>query len=108
MGFAEFTFGITFISIVVGGLVKIADRIFGTKGKATAAELTAAQDRIRALESQLVDAHHQNDQLSKQLEWHTKLLETQDRLVAQLSEAAAHTPAAPALAAPAVMVAPRS
>ena len=89
MGFIEFAFGLSFISIIVGGLVKIADRIFGTKGKAAVAELSAAQDRIRSLESQLLDAHRQVDGLQKQLEWHTKMLDTQDRMMKQLTDSAA-------------------
>ena len=84
MGFVEFVFGITFISIIVGGLVKIADRIFGGRGKTSAAELTAAHDRIRSLEAQLLDSRRQHDHLQKQLEWHAKLLETQDRLLKQI------------------------
>jgi|RhiMetdeSRZDD1v2_1073273.scaffolds.fasta_scaffold366947_2 hypothetical protein len=87
MSFVEFAFGITFISIVMGGLVKIAGRIFGTRGKASAAELSAAQERIRSLEMQLLDSHRQNEQLQKQLDWHAKLLETQDRFVKQLASA---------------------
>jgi len=85
MGFAEFVFGITFISIIMGGLVKTAGMIFGGRGKAKAAELAGAQDRIRALEAQLLDSHRQNDHVQRQLEWHVKLLETQDRYMKQLA-----------------------
>ena len=59
MGFVEFVFGITFISLIVGGLVKIADRIFGPKGKASTVELTAAQDRA---------PHRQRDDQSERRE----------------------------------------
>jgi hypothetical protein len=89
----EFVFGLT----VFGGLFFTARTIVfaatgrlkpssSPKRKVLAAELRASEDRARALESQLLDARLQNDQLQKQIEWHTKLLETQDRLVAQLSE----------------------
>ncbi|HET7767557.1 MAG TPA: hypothetical protein VFN74_02210 [Chloroflexota bacterium] len=98
MGFVEFVFGITFISIIVGGLVKIADRIFGPKGKASTVELSAAQDRIRQLESQVRDSHYQNEQLQKQLEWHAKLLETQDRFMKQLAAPSNHAAAGPGVA----------
>ncbi len=70
--------------------------------KALAAELSAAQDRARSLEVQLIDSHRQVDQLQKQLDWHVKMLDTQDRLVKQLTAATpAPSPAAPAAPAPA-------
>ena len=94
MGFVEFVFGLTFVSIIMGGLVKIADRDLGLRGKATAIELTAAQDRIRQLEAQVRDSHYQNEQLQTQLEWHTKLLETQDRFTKQLAAPSNHASAA--------------
>ena len=68
-------------------LSKLIDRAFGGRqkqGQAEAKEAKEALDRARTLEAQLVDAHRQNDQLQKQLEWHTKMLETQDRLVKQI------------------------
>ena len=68
-------------------LSKLIDRAFGGRqkqGLAEAKEAKEALDRARTLEAQLVDAHRQNDQLQKQLEWHTKMLETQDRLVKQI------------------------
>ena len=69
-------------------LSKLIDRAFGSrqkKGLTEASESKESLDRARALEAQLLDAHRQNDQLHKQLEWNTKMLETQDRLVKQLS-----------------------
>ena len=65
-------------------LSKLIDRAFGGRKKQGQAEAKEALDRARTLEAQLVDAHRQNDQLQKQLEWHTKMLETQDRLVKQI------------------------
>ena len=91
MGIVEFVFGLTFISIIIGGLVKIADVIFGRRGKAAGVELTAAQDRIRSLEAQLLDSQRQNDHLGKQLEWHARLLETQDSLMKRLTASPSHT-----------------
>ena len=58
-------------------LSKLIDRAFGGRqkqGLAEAKEAKEALDRARTLEAQLVDAHRQNDQLQKQLEWHTKML----------------------------------
>ena len=67
-------------------LSKLIDRAFGGKQKQALTETKEAQDRARALELQLVDARVQNDQLQKQLEWHTKMLETQDRLTQRVRD----------------------
>ena len=69
-------------------LSKLIDRAFGGRqkqGLTEARESKDALDRARSLEAQLVDAHRLNDQLQKQLEWNAKMLETQDRLVKQMS-----------------------
>src|SRR5687768_13758597 len=66
---------------------KLIDRAFAGRqkqGQMDAREAKEALDRARSLETQLMDAHRQNDQLQKQLEWNTKMLETQDRLVKQI------------------------
>ena len=67
-------------------LSKLIDRAFGARQKqgVANAEAKEALDRARTLEAQLVDAHRENDQLRKQLEWNTKMLEAQDRLVKQI------------------------
>jgi hypothetical protein len=87
MGPLDFVFGIVFLGTVTG-IVRMLIAAFMRRGgnsKALVAEprdeLRAALDRVRTLEAQLVGADRQNAQLQKQLEWHTKLLETQDRLV---------------------------
>ena len=97
MDFLEFTFGLIFLGSCGGVIITVVDRIFGNKGKAHAAELSAAGDRIRTLELQLVTAHSQNDQLEKQLDWHAKLLDTQDRMMKQLANGQAHAAAVPAM-----------
>lgn len=83
-------FDVIIAIVVVGGiggtLITLADKVFGTKQKQAQMEAKAAQERVRTLEAQLLDAHRQNEQLQKQLEWHTKMLETQDRLVKQLTD----------------------
>ena len=69
-------------------LSKLIDRAFGSRQKQVPAEAKVPAevlDRARVLEAQLIDAQRQNDQLQKQLEWNTKMLETQDRLVKQLT-----------------------
>ena len=67
-------------------LSKLIDRAFGArqKGLTEAKEAKEALERARTLEAQLLDAHRQNDQLQKQLEWNTKMLEAQDKLVKQI------------------------
>ena len=67
-------------------LSKLIDRAFGGRQKQGLTEAKEAQDRARTLESQLLDSRRQNDQLQKQLEWHTKMLETQDRLTQRVSD----------------------
>ena len=86
MGSLEFVFGLIFLGSVGGTVRMVVNGLAGGGKKALAAELRAAEERARLLEGQLVDARLQNDQLEKQLEWHTKLLETQDRVVKQLAE----------------------
>jgi len=88
----EFAFGIIVLGMLFATIRSIAYAITGrspVKRKVLAVELQAAQDKIRSLESELLGARLQNDQLQRQVEWHAKLLETQDRLVAQLSRPAA-------------------
>jgi hypothetical protein len=78
------------LGVIIVGAVALAGR-GGHKG--TAAELRAIQDRARTLEAQLVTARLQNEQLHKQLDWHARLLEAQDRLAKQLADSPARPPA---------------
>src|SRR5688500_16452358 len=89
-----FVFGLIFLGSVAGVVRMVVQAVTGGGGKhkVLAVELSAAHDHARMLESQLLDARLQNDQVQKQLEWHTKMLETQDRLVKQLSDSSARTP----------------
>ena len=89
-----FVFGLIFLGSVTGIVRMVIQAATGGGGrlKALAAELHAAHDRARTLETQLLDARLQNDHAQKQLEWHTKLLETQDRLMKQLSDSSVRVP----------------
>ena len=89
-----FVFGLIFLGSVTGIVRMVIQAVTGGGGKhkVLAAELSAANDRARLLETQLLDARLQNDQVQKQLEWHTKMLETQDRLVKHMSDSSARTP----------------
>src|SRR5687768_3409851 len=86
MGLVEVVIAI----VVVGGptwvVSKFIDSAFGSRRKQAQLEAELAQDRARALEARLVDAHRQTQQLQQQLDWHTKLLATQDTLVKQLAD----------------------
>ena len=67
-------------------LLTFMDKLFGGKQKQLQEEVKAHKERARMLEAQLIDAHRQNEQFQKQLEWHTKMLETQDRMMKQLTD----------------------
>jgi hypothetical protein len=89
MGFFEFATVAVVFGCGTGVILGIVDKVFGGKHKAVAAELKATQERARLLDAQLIEAHRQNEQLQKQLEWHTKMLETQDRLMHRLADSGA-------------------
>ena len=58
-------------------LSKLIDRAFASKQKRSLGGDTDVQERARALEVQLLGARRENDQLQKQLDWHTKMLAVQ-------------------------------
>jgi hypothetical protein len=61
------------------------DKVFGGRQKQHQQQLRAAEERARQLELQLAVERQHNDQLQRQVEWHGKLLETQDRMLDKLS-----------------------
>ena len=77
---------LTAIGCGTATVLTFMDKVFGGKQKQAQLEAKMAQERARVLEAQLVESHRQNEQLQKQLEWHTKMLDTQDRLMKQLSD----------------------
>src|SRR5687768_5085592 len=87
--------GIVFIACGTGVLTTFIDKAFGGKQKQAQLEAKMAEERARLLEARLIDSQRQNDQLQKQLEWHTKMLETQDRMMKQLTDGKPQTPALP-------------
>jgi len=66
------------------------DKVFGGRQKQTQQQLRAAEERARQIEQQLADERRHNEQLQKQVEWHGKLLETQDRMLNRLSGPSDH------------------
>ena len=92
MGPLDFVFGLLLLGTVTGVTKMLAGALAarGTGSVGHIAPIThqavlvdprLAQNDVRALETQLLDARLQNDQLQKQLDWHNKLLDTQDRLI---------------------------
>jgi hypothetical protein len=86
MGLVEVVIAI----VVVGGptwvVSKFIDSATGGRRKQAQLEAQVARDRVRTLEARLVDAHRQSEQLQQQLDWHSRLLATQDRLLEQLAD----------------------
>jgi len=68
---------ITALGCGTGIVIQMIDKVFDHRRKAREQELKLAQERLRLQELQLVELHRQNEQLQKQLEWHTRLLERQ-------------------------------
>ena len=77
---------LTAIGCGTGIVCTFIDKAFGGKQKQLQQEVKMERERVRLLETQVVEAHRQNDTLQKQLEWHTKMLETQDRVMRQLTD----------------------
>ena len=85
------------LGCATGVVTTFIDKAFGGKQKQAQIEAKMAHERAQMIEAQLIESRRQNDQLQKQLEWHTKMLETQDRLMNQLtdskSQSSTQTPA---------------
>ena len=75
---------IVFLGCATGVITTAIKSFGGGKQRAQEAELGMAQERARQQELQIVELRRQNEQLQKQLDWHSKLLETQDRMIRQL------------------------
>ena len=82
---------ITAIGCGTATVLTFMDKAFGGKQKQAQLEAKMAQEHARMLELQLVESQRQNEQMQKQLEWHTKMLDTQDRLMKQLSDGSRET-----------------
>ena len=82
-------FEVVAIAIVVGAIsgviTKYLDTAAGGKRAAAAAELRRAQERIRLLEAQVVEAHRQSEALQEQVAWQARMLETHATMTAQPS-----------------------
>jgi uncharacterized membrane protein (DUF106 family) len=86
MGPFEMVVAIVFLGCVTGIVTTAIDKMSGGKHKKYEQELKLAQERVRLLEAQVIDARRENDMLQKQVEWHSKMLESQDRMMKQLTD----------------------
>jgi hypothetical protein len=77
---------IVFLGCGTGIVTNFINKAFGGRSKQAQLEAKMAQDRARMLELQLAEAQRHNDQLRTQLEWHTRMLETQDKLMNRLTD----------------------
>jgi hypothetical protein len=88
MGFWEAAVVLTSIGCGTGIICMFIDKTFGGRDKSRLREaqqqLRLAEERASQQELRLVELSRQNDQLQKQLEWHGKLLETQDQALRRL------------------------
>ena len=78
MGAAEALVALAAIGCGTGVVGMTLRTLFGGRGRAAELELAATRARLSQLELD-------NEQLRKQVEWHARLLDAQDRVVAQLA-----------------------
>jgi hypothetical protein len=88
MDFFSAAVAITTIGCGTGIIITFIDKAFGGRSKSklreAQQELRLAEERERRHELRIVELSRQNEQLQKQLEWHGKLLETQDQMLKRL------------------------
>jgi hypothetical protein len=92
MGGPEFIVALTAIGCGTGIIITFIDKAFGVFGtnkykarlEAAQQQLRLAEERGRQQELRIVELSRQNEQLQKQVEWHGKLLETQDQMLKRL------------------------
>jgi hypothetical protein len=88
MDFFSAAVALTAIGCGTGIIITFIDKAFGGRSKSrlreAQQELRLAEERNRQQELRIVELSRQNDQLQKQVEWHGKLLETQDQMLKRL------------------------
>jgi hypothetical protein len=88
----EFVVALTAIGCGTAIIITFIDKAFGVFGttkhksrlESAQQQLRLAEERGRHQELRIVELSRQNEQLQKQLEWHGKLLETQDQMLKRL------------------------
>jgi hypothetical protein len=94
-----FVLSLAAIGCGTGIVITFIDKAFGAFGtnkhKARLQEaqqkLQISEERVRQQDLRIMELGRQNDQLQKQLEWHGKLLETQDQALKRLGNGAPST-----------------
>ena len=88
MDFFSAAVALTTIGCGTGIIITFIDKAFGGRGKSqlreAKQELRLAEERSRQQELRIMELSRQNDQLQKQVEWHGKLLETQEQVLKRL------------------------
>ena len=84
------------LGCATGVVTTFIEKAFGGKQKQAQIEAKMAHERAQLIEAQLIESRRQNDQLQKQLEWHTKMLATQESLMQRARDTAAEKIVLPA------------
>jgi hypothetical protein len=74
MRFFEFATAVTAIGCGTGVVVSTVQQVFGGRQRQREA-LTTSEERIRQQAQEIVALRLQNEQLQRELEWHSRLLE---------------------------------
>ena len=75
MRFFEFATAVTAIGCGTGVIVSTVQQVFGGRQGRQREALTTSEERIRQQAQEIVALRLQNEQLRRELEWHSRLLE---------------------------------
>jgi hypothetical protein len=75
MRFFEFATAVTAIGCGTGVIVSTVQQVFGGRQGRQREALTTSEERIRQQAQEIVALRLQNEQLQRELEWHSRLLE---------------------------------
>jgi hypothetical protein len=88
----EWVVALTAIGCGTAVVITFIDKVFGTRDKqrlqAAQQQLTISQERSRQQELRLIELSRHNEQLQKQVEWHGKMLESQESMLKRLGNGA--------------------
>jgi hypothetical protein len=79
MRFFEFATVVTAIGCGTGVIVSTVQQVLGGRHGRQREALTTSEERIRQQAEEIVALRLQNEQLQRQLEWHSRLLEQSER-----------------------------
>jgi hypothetical protein len=75
MRFFEFATVVTAIGCGTGVIVSTVQQVLGGRRERQRVALITSEERLRLQEQEIAALRLQNEQLRRQLEWHTRLLE---------------------------------